>query len=370
MSNSPGNPLDASHDGKAKHPSISKTVYCIAGIRTTVYGLEELPSSVSELACLWLLHPRLATDESMVPMAANAITNWNLVRGSSSKCLIAISFDQRNHGTRRIDPLANEAWRQGNPRHAQDMYSIYQGTAQDTSLLLTHLPSYLPRSVPTPSQHLVLGVSLGAHSAWHCILHDPRISAACIIIGCPDFARLMAHRASKSKLTDWSGSKPTGSTFFGSASFPAALVHEIETSDPACLLLPRTARAQQLAPLAKPDSTALDPQDRRSAVSTIDLLAGKAILNLAGGVDKLVPHACAEPFFAYLQSAKEGWWANGRRLWFDDRVFEGIGHAVSPEMGQAAVGFVADVLSGKIKVKNESGRWRSDSSRTVTKGQL
>jgi hypothetical protein len=125
MSNSPNNPMDTSGLGASP---LSKTVYCIAGIRTTVYGIDQLPENVSEIACLWLLHPRLATDESMAPMAGKAISHWNNRRGSQKKGLIAVSFDQRNHGTRKIDPVANEAWRQGNPRHAQDMFSIYRTT--------------------------------------------------------------------------------------------------------------------------------------------------------------------------------------------------------------------------------------------------
>ena len=115
-------------------PSISKKTFAIAGIFTTVFGLEELPSNASNVACLWLLHPRLATQERMSGIAALAITDWNRRVHSGQtvsnrpppKGLIAISFDQRNHGTRLIDPLANEAWRQGNPRHAQDMFSIFR----------------------------------------------------------------------------------------------------------------------------------------------------------------------------------------------------------------------------------------------------
>ena len=47
-------------------------------------------------------------------------------KGQSPTGLIAVSFDQRNHGTRKVDNLANEAWRSGNESHAQDMFSIYR----------------------------------------------------------------------------------------------------------------------------------------------------------------------------------------------------------------------------------------------------
>jgi hypothetical protein len=210
-------------------------------------------------------------------------------------------------------------------------------------------------------------VSLGAHSAWHCILHDPRIRAAGIIIGCPDFARLMAHRASKSKLSDWnpktkttsssSGGGAAGTQFFGSASFPDALIDSIDNTDPAGVFLPPGAKATGLAfPLAAlPNEAALEPLGRSRQQGVVRLnrsLKGKAVLNLSGGADKLVPHACAEPFFAYLKRAREGWWKDGKEFWFEDRVFDGVGHAVSPDMAEAAVRFVGDIVAGDIKVES------------------
>lgn len=118
---------------RSDSPSISRKTFPIAGILTTVFGLDELPPNASDIACLWLLHPRLATQERMSGIASSVITDWNnRIRGGCSasnqqaKGLIAVSFDQRNHGTRLVDPLANEAWKQGNPRHAQDMFSVFR----------------------------------------------------------------------------------------------------------------------------------------------------------------------------------------------------------------------------------------------------
>lgn len=130
---------------------ISRKTFSIAGIQTTVFGLDELPSGASEVACLWLLHPRLATQERMVPIATAVIKDWNKRieegrAGSSrpAKGLIAVAFDQRNHGTRLIDPLCNEAWKQGNPRHAQDMFSVFRE---------------LSRSIPRPGMLLTNGTN-------------------------------------------------------------------------------------------------------------------------------------------------------------------------------------------------------------------
>lgn len=123
------NPLETTY--ASPPPQVSKKTFTIAGILTTVFGLEELPSQLSEVACLWLLHPRLQTQACMEPIAGSTIGDWNKrIRegraGRSPKGLIAVSFDQRNHGTREIDQIANEAWRSGNERHAQDMFSTYR----------------------------------------------------------------------------------------------------------------------------------------------------------------------------------------------------------------------------------------------------
>lgn len=110
---------------------VSAKEYHIAGILVTVYGLEELPN-VKDVACLWLLHPRLQKHAIMAPVAAAAILDWNKKlqesqsARSNPKGLIAVSFDQRNHGTRQVNKLANESWKAGNPAHAADMFSIFR----------------------------------------------------------------------------------------------------------------------------------------------------------------------------------------------------------------------------------------------------
>ena len=126
----PNNPMDKTQTGSDVVP-VSKKTFTIGGIITDVFGLEELPGPLQDVACLWLLHPRKQTKETMEHIAAAAIHNWNNRLkdgggGHSPKGLIAVAFDQRNHGTRKVDDTANEAWRQGNPRHALDMFSIYR----------------------------------------------------------------------------------------------------------------------------------------------------------------------------------------------------------------------------------------------------
>ena len=138
--------------------TISRKQLVIAGILTTVYGLEEIAEQSKHVASLWLLHPRLSRQSKMAPLAQEIITHWNKrlrSRGTraSTLSLIAVSFDQRNHGSRELDPMANEAWKSGNPRHAQDMFSIYRASHScDYTVApskLTNLRGYCRRHFPT-----------------------------------------------------------------------------------------------------------------------------------------------------------------------------------------------------------------------------
>lgn len=110
--------------------SVSEQTFCIAGIITTVYGLEELDARVQDVACLWLLHPRLQTQECMAPVAASTVNVWREEKQKLKKekalGLICVSFDQRNHGSREVNALSNEVWRNGNKTHAQDMFASYR----------------------------------------------------------------------------------------------------------------------------------------------------------------------------------------------------------------------------------------------------
>jgi hypothetical protein len=160
----------------------------------------------------------------------------------------------------------------------------------------------------------------------------------------------MAHRASKSRLPEWADG--AGERFFGGAAFPDALVAALDAADPAARLLPLAARATALPPLKAPRERALAPPARRGLTARMNrALGGKAVLNLAGGKDKLVPYANSEPFLKFLKHAidpDKGWWREGG-MYFEDRVFADAGHEMTPEMAAAAVRFVGDVLEGKIK---------------------
>ncbi|KAB8295308.1 hypothetical protein EYC80_007211 [Monilinia laxa] len=102
--------------------SVSEKTFHIAGMLTTVYGLEEISPSTLSISCLWLLHPRLQTKKIMENVASSCIQAWNQQSGANRTVgLIAVAFDQRNHGDRGIHALANESWRRQRTL-AQDMF--------------------------------------------------------------------------------------------------------------------------------------------------------------------------------------------------------------------------------------------------------
>ena len=56
---------------------------------------------------------------------------------------------------------------------------------------MDHLGSYIftDPNGPVIEQNIVMGVSLGGYAAWQVFFGDPRITAAVVIIGCPDYIR-------------------------------------------------------------------------------------------------------------------------------------------------------------------------------------
>jgi len=326
---------------------VSSHTFTIAGILVDIHGLDQLPPSVYSVACLWLLNPRLQTKETMAPIAHRVISSWNKRiqegrAGKKPKGLIAAAFDQRNHGSRKVDDMHNQAWREGNERHAQDMFGCYHGTANDTSQLINHLESYIFTSKESPhiTRHFALGISLGGHAAWHCLLGDARITAAVIGIGCPDYTRLMTDRARLSKRKSYTDTTPPGAAFLGSPDFPQALQDAIAQYDPAGLLLPATFNPT--GDDTPPDEPKLD----RMKQLMRERLQGKRILNLSGKIDKLVPYAAAEPFLTVFKRllAEDA----SLDISLDDVLFDGVGHAFPKPMADMAAEWLCDVL-----VKND-----------------
>jgi pimeloyl-ACP methyl ester carboxylesterase len=222
-----------------------------------------------------------------------------------------------------------------------------EGTARDTSLLIDYLASFVfPNGEHKISENLVLGVSLGGHAAWSCLLHEPRISAGVVIIGCPDYLNLMVDRARLSKLPSWTKGNPPGSEILGSEAFPTSFVDIVKQYDPASLFLSRVD-AGSSGPLRAdtlPDPTDEEQQELRPLLTRC--LAGKRILNLSGGVDKLVPYHRGEAFLKWFKKAisSNGWFGDGA-ITFEDIIDQSAGHEVTAKMIDEAVRFISETLA-------------------------
>lgn len=197
------------------------------------------------------------------------------------------------------------------------------------------------------SENLVLGVSLGGHAAWSCLLHEPRITSGVVIIGCPDYVNVMADRARLSKLPSWTSADPPGSQFLGSEAFPSSLLDTVRKYDPTSLFLSRMDKGSELAPLRS--ATLPQPSEKeKEALRPLltQCLAGKKILNLAGGADKLVPYHAGKAFLTWLKEAiaPNGWFGDGA-VYLEDIIDERAAHEVTPKMVNEAVRFISETLA-------------------------
>lgn len=184
------------------------------------------------------------------------------------------------------------------------------------------------------------------------MLSDPRITAGVVVIGCPDYVRLMSDRARLSKLSSYVSTSPPGCDFLGSADFPKGLIEAVEKFDPAGLLLGEldiVTGDEYLHEPSEAEKTRLRPILR-------DSLGGKRILCLSGGADKLVPYKMAVPFLSWLKNAlkKDGGWFNDRGTVLEDIVDEEAGHEYSKKMKKEAVRFIAETLANDGGVRSGS----------------
>lgn len=314
----------------------------ITGLLVTIYGLEELPDDLGELVCFWLLHGRGDTQDSMGLVAGAFINAWNSKRKPGQKRLICVCIDQRNHGSRLVDNLSNVSWKQGNPNHGPDMFNTYSGTALDVGHLITHLPSYLPFKI---DQHIAGGVSLGGHASWILLLNEPRISAGMVVIGCPDYVRLMTDRAIRSKVRSAVSSEPPGRYFVGSPDFPKPLVEALERFDPAGILLGELDTVTGDDHLHPPSDS---EKDRLRPIMR-ERLAGKKIICLSGAKDRLVPYSQSEPFLTWLGKAldKENGWCNDLGIELENFVDSEARHEFSKYLRNEAERWLCDLLAGE-----------------------
>ncbi|KAF5634682.1 alpha beta hydrolase family domain protein [Fusarium sp. NRRL 52700] len=159
-------------------PRSSKSFLVVGGVQIYLYGLEDLDDSPSDdIAVLYLAHNRTRTTDGR----------------RKRMPLIAVTMNMRNHGDREIDQRANQTWSNGNKNHGIDLMSMISGSAQDFKLILDYLPAYLPRF--RNFHNIMLGVSLGGHTAWRMASVAPgQFEAFAIVVGCPNLTSLLLSR--------------------------------------------------------------------------------------------------------------------------------------------------------------------------------
>jgi hypothetical protein len=158
----------------------------------------------------------------------------------------------------------------------------------------------------------------------------------------------MSDRARLSKLQTWTETSPPGSKFLGSKDFPSSLVGAVKKWDPAGLFLsqldPATLGPGPLRPDTIPEPSEREKERLRPIMKRC--LAGKKILNLSGGADKLVPYSAGKPFLKWFGRAigPGGWFTDGA-ISFEDIVFDGVGHEATPKMIEQAVRFISETMA-------------------------
>ena len=211
------------------------------------------------------------------------------------------------------------------------MMGNYVGTYLDLTLILDLLPAYaFPTSTHTITTNICSGVSLGGHVTWLSLLHEPRVTAGIVIVGCPDYKRVMTHRAEKTKLESFGKGE-----FIGSKDFSPALLALVQKYDPAgTIMIEDEDSAENVRMNTKKDTV-------RNRIA--ERLDGKRILSLSGGADKLVPYECSKPFINLLESEGNGVGKKG--VGIQDVVYQDIGHTCTEDMVQEMIKFVCSYLT-------------------------
>ena len=150
---------------------------------------------------------------------------------------------------------------------------------------------------------------------------------------------------------------PAGSEILGSEAFPGAFVELVKRLDPAGLILGQMEMEQgrgqgqsgsgsrsftREGPLPEPSEKELS--SLRPLLSRT--LGGKRILNISGGIDKLVPYHRGEVFLNSLKKALagDGWFGDGG-VSFEDVIDQSAGHEVTGGMVDVAMRFIVETLA-------------------------
>ncbi|KAI8592472.1 Alpha/Beta hydrolase protein [Geranomyces variabilis] len=280
------------------------TQLVLGGLEVFIFGAVPAPRTGASTSAVFFLHGRHSSARESFAVCQDLHSQLSTLLAPNPAPLV-ITFDQRNHGTRLVDPARNGAWKDGNTTHAMDMYSLQWGTAVDVSTLIDTLPMALAVDV---SAWGVCGISLGGHATLLALANEPRLECGVAIIGCGDYLALMTNRA-------------------------ARMTRKAKTPEEAVLLPPasETAVNRQLLALLK----LRDPVNRPEA------FGGKAVLLLNGGADKLVPAECNQGFIARVRDLMTPAKA------FQEIVEDGIGHETTDTMKASTAQWFAKYLGHK-----------------------
>lgn len=300
-------PVAVEQAAQARHfkyaPQLSKRTFNIGGLPVNVFGLDELSHSPSRATappapniCLAIhMHGRGGSadnEEELVRHLWDRVRRSGHERGIATREFLIANFDARNHGHRMTSEKGQKGWKQGNEQHAQDLYAMIVGMAQDVTLLIDFLPSYMfPHDDRNITHFVVTGKSLGGHATWHVLAKEPRITVGVPFISCPSYSVLIADRARTSFVTN------------GPPHVPASLSSLIARIDPAS-----------------------QPYDSFDA--NVNPFWGKRICMCSGEADKLVPWRCAEHFVRGLVTG-EPRGQRGEMNNFRMVLLPGVGHTVT-----------------------------------------
>ena len=190
---------------------------------------------------------------------------------------IAIAINQRNHGSRTVDP---SAYFGDVEDYTVKSYGMYVGTSKDISLIIDFLPAALGI---TTNKIGMSGVSLGGHCTLITMANDPRIAVGVPFIGSGDRKLQMKVRAEQN----------------GS--------NGVEFENNFCPLLNELMK--QYDPIYKPD-----------------VFKDRPLCMINGGADKVVDSTPNTQLKVLLDEI----YTDSDRLCLS--IYKGVGHTVTPNM--------------------------------------
>jgi hypothetical protein len=102
----------------ATTPLSSKCELVIGGVKTYIYGLDEMKrSSGVGIGVIYLAHMRTRTYLVTEAIAHEILHRYRTDERKKKRELIAVTIDMRNHGEREVSKNANLTWSDGNENH-------------------------------------------------------------------------------------------------------------------------------------------------------------------------------------------------------------------------------------------------------------